>query len=252
MQESAITGYNNIAHNYHKGRPEYPPEAIEALVKALGLQAGKQVLDLAAGTGKLAQALAGYGLKLCAVEPVEHMRAVCAQKVPGIEVLEGSAEAIPLPDASCDIVVVGTAFHWFDGPQALAEIARVCKPHAKVGLIWNIFDTQIPWVHEIRQLLQRYEQHPTHDTMLWQEAFKDTKLFTQLEHKQYKYSFSGTVDDVLARVFSSVVMGLLPEHEKGVVVQQVRDILEKYPETRGKVMFEIPYRVEIYWCSSVT
>ena len=48
--------------------------------------------------------------------------------VPAAEVVDGTAEAIPLPDASVDVVTVAQAFHWFDADAALPEIARVLKP----------------------------------------------------------------------------------------------------------------------------
>jgi len=41
--------------------------------------------------------------------------------LPDVELLDGVAEAIPLPDASVDTAAVGQAFHWFDGDRALTE-----------------------------------------------------------------------------------------------------------------------------------
>ena len=51
--------------------------------------------------------------------------------------LDGTAEAMPLPDDSADAVTVGQAFHWFDGPAALAEIERVLRPGGALALAWN-------------------------------------------------------------------------------------------------------------------
>ena len=44
---------------------------------------------------------------------------------------------MPLPDDSADAVTVGQAFHWFDGPKALAEIERVLRPGGALALAWN-------------------------------------------------------------------------------------------------------------------
>ena len=65
------------------------------------------------------------------------MRAVLARRSPGVEAHRGSAERIPLPDASADAIFVGDAFHWFDGPAAVGEIARVLRPRGGVALVWN-------------------------------------------------------------------------------------------------------------------
>jgi SAM-dependent methyltransferase len=105
------------------------------------------VLDLGAGTGKLTRALLALGMEVVAVEPDDAMRAV----VP-TEALAGTAEDIPLPDASVDAVLVGQAFHWFDAERALPEMVRVLRPGGTVGLLWNLFDDRVPWVAELCSL----------------------------------------------------------------------------------------------------
>ncbi len=112
---------------YEAGRPDFPPAA----VAALDLPAGARVLDLAAGTGKLTRALRAAGHPVAAVEPLAGMRA----GIEAEEVLEGTAEAIPLPDASVEAVTVGDAWHWFDAEPAAAEVARVLRPGGRLALL---------------------------------------------------------------------------------------------------------------------
>jgi ubiquinone/menaquinone biosynthesis C-methylase UbiE len=61
-----------------------------------------------------------------------------------IRVIDGSAERIPLPDQSVDVVVAAQAFHWFDAVAAAKEIRRVLKPGGRMGLIWNVRDQTDP------------------------------------------------------------------------------------------------------------
>ena len=119
---------------YERARPDYPPEAIAWLAQALDLRAGRTVVDLAAGSGKLTRPLAVLGCEVIAIEPVAEMRAAIG---PTARALDGTAEAMPLPDDSADAVTVGQAFHWFDGPAALAEIERVLRPGGALALVWN-------------------------------------------------------------------------------------------------------------------
>ena len=142
--------FDRAADAYEAGRPEYPPALIEWWDAQGAFPAGGRVLDLAAGTGKLTRSLVGRGVDVVAVEPLGNMRALLAAvpALAGVEVLDGAAEAIPLPDESVDAVFVGQAFHWFDPPTALAEIARVLRPGGGLGLAWNDddLDGAPPWV----------------------------------------------------------------------------------------------------------
>ena len=124
----AAKAFDQGAVDYEKGRPSYPADAVAKIVDVLGVGPGTRVLDLAAGTGKLTRLLVPTGAELVAVEPVAGMLDQLVAALPDVEVHDGTAEAIPLPDASVDAAVVAQAFHWFDPDVALAELARVLVP----------------------------------------------------------------------------------------------------------------------------
>jgi ubiquinone/menaquinone biosynthesis C-methylase UbiE len=129
--------FGRIAAEYDDVRPEYDPESLLRAEEVLGLGADSRVVDLAAGSGKLTRPLAARFAEVVAVEPNDAMRAVLAGRSAGIKVLAGTAERMPLPDDFTDAVFVGDAFHWFDGPAAVAELERVLRPHGGVALLWN-------------------------------------------------------------------------------------------------------------------
>src|SRR5690348_6170615 len=115
----AARGFDTSGERYDRGRPDYPDEAVDVLVRELG--SPRRVVDVGAGTGKLTRPLLARGLEVIAIEPAAAMRAVLT----ATEVYDASADALPLADASVDAVVAGQAFHWFATRQALAEFARV-------------------------------------------------------------------------------------------------------------------------------
>ncbi len=133
-----VPGFADVADDYERGRPDYPSAFVPEVCADAGIAPGARVLDLAAGTGKLTRALLTAGLDVVAVEPLPGMRERLAATLPADRILDGSAEALPLPDAVVDAVFCGDAFHWFDGPAALTEIARVLRPGGALILSWLI------------------------------------------------------------------------------------------------------------------
>jgi SAM-dependent methyltransferase len=103
------------------------------------------VVDLGAGTGILSRLLRELGHDVIAVEPDEQMRGQLRAASPGITVLGGAAESIPLADGSVDAVVAGQAYHWFDGERAHPELARVLRPGGVFAAFWNDADDRIQW-----------------------------------------------------------------------------------------------------------
>ena len=153
----AAPSFARVAAQYERSRPGYAPEAVRHLVERLSLGPGRVVLDLAAGTGKLARQLVPSGARVVAVEPLAELRALVPT---GIEMLEGTAEAIPLASGSTDAVTVAQAFHWFDEEAALAEIRRVLRHGGRLALVSNRRDERDATTRAFGELLARHRAHP--------------------------------------------------------------------------------------------
>src|SRR5262245_65977355 len=98
-------GFEAAVEHYERGRPTYPDDAVSYLVRELGIAEGRDVLEVGAGTGKFTELIVHTGARITAVEPVAAMRTVLERNCPTVTALDGTAEAIPVADASADAVL---------------------------------------------------------------------------------------------------------------------------------------------------
>jgi len=248
VHESAAKGFAASADAYERGRPAYSPEAIDRLIAELGIGPGMRVLDLAAGTGKLTRQIATAGAEIVAVEPIDEMRARLTASLPEVEAMPGTAEDIPLPNHSIDAVVIGQAFHWFDGFRAVSELRRVLRPGGMVGLIWQARDPRSPWVERLNVLIDRIDDgHPRYRTGHWREAFDRTALFEPIETATYAFVQRGGIDTIVDRVASISYVAALPDERRLPYLGEVRELLETDEATRGRDVIELPYTAHVFW-----
>jgi SAM-dependent methyltransferase len=252
IHEKAAVGFSRVVDAYERGRPEYPLEAVEFLIRNLQINKSSTVLDLGAGTGKFSRLLKPVVSKIIAVEPVESMRLKFNSLLPEIQILNGTAESIPLPDKSVDVVIVAQAFHWFNGPKALQEIYRVLKPSGKIGLIWNVRDESFDWVARLTKIIDPHEGGaPRYKTMNWKKSFDETVHFSKLQLKQFSYVQVGAIETIIDRVGSISFISCLPEKKRNEVLNQVRKLIETHPETTNHPQINLPYRTDVYWCEKL-
>jgi SAM-dependent methyltransferase len=246
VHATAAAGFARAGADYERGRPGYPPAAISHLAQTVGIGPGARVLDLAAGTGKLTRALLGSGAVLTAVEPVAGMREQLERTTPGVRVLEGTAELIPLPDGELDAVVVAQAFHWFDAAAAAAEIHRVLRPAGGLGVIWNAWDEEVGWVARVQALVHEHVAGaPQHATSQWPQELDATGLFTPLSEKTFAHVVSGDLDTLLARVASVSYISALDAPARERVLAGVRQIVAEDPATSRRPELAMPYTAHV-------
>jgi SAM-dependent methyltransferase len=239
VHPSAATGFARSVDAYERARPEYPPEAIAWLARELDLRPGRTVVDLAAGSGKLTRPLAALGCEVIAIEPVAEMRAAIG---PTARALDGTAEAMPLPDDSADAVTVGQAFHWFDADAAVAEIARVLRPGGALAPIWNIRDLADPLqarVHEL--LLPARRGTPSEHEQPWREVLAAAHEFRDAERASFPFAQLHTTEELVDRIASVSFVACLEPGARGELLAAVRAEVEGLPQP-----FEFRYRTDVF------
>ena len=258
VHEVAAAGFDDAA-DYEAARPSYPPDAVAWLVEQLHLEAGRRVADVAAGTGKLTRLLVPtVGTGLLAVEPVPGMRATFRRVVAEVPLVAATAEALPFVRASLDAITVAQAWHWFDHDRACREAARVLRPGGRLGLVWNARDRSEPWVDEVWSIMDRVEKNaPWRDHDRWRDsamgatpgytAMGPMPGFRDVQTAEFRHVQQTTPEGMLRRVASVSHVAVLPAVEREAVLAQVRGLLATHPDTRGRTVLHVPYRVDCSW-----
>jgi SAM-dependent methyltransferase len=229
--------FGAAASEYERVRPDWPREAVDRAAALLGLGRDAEVVDLAAGTGKLTRLLAERFARVVAVEPDARMRALLDGAV------AGTAEAIPLPDGSADALFVGDAFHWFDAPVALAEIARVLRPRGGLVLLWNDWWETEPPIPEaaaelLREPFERSGRSFQADVYKWRGAF-DGSAFEPPREERLRGETTRSAEELATLYCSTSSIASLDPAEREELRRRLVELLEG--------QYRLPVEVELVW-----
>ncbi|HET9877307.1 MAG TPA: class I SAM-dependent methyltransferase [Mycobacterium sp.] len=224
--------FGSQAAAYERGRPSYPPEAIDWLLPS----GAGDVLDLGAGTGKLTARLVERGLDVVAVDPIAEMLEVLRAALPATRALLGTAEQIPLPDNSVDAVLVAQAWHWFDPARAIPEVVRVLRPGGRLGLVWNTRDERLGWVKELGAIIGREDARDVIDA-----GVTLPEPFTGIEDFAVEWTNYLTPQALIDLVASRSYCITSPAAVRTKTLEQVRGLLATHPALAASNGLALPY-----------
>jgi SAM-dependent methyltransferase len=181
--------YDELTAAAFKAVREVPRDGLgdwrDAIRRHLSPLPGMTVVDIGAGTGAFAAAFSEwFGLRIAAVEPSAAMRAQIPRR-PGIQVLDGDASALPLPDRSADGAWLSLMIHHIPDLEAAArEIRRVLRPGAPV-LIRQGFPGRSDRVEVARW---------------FPETARTADTFPSVEHTCHAFAAAGFSRDALEQI----------------------------------------------------
>jgi SAM-dependent methyltransferase len=223
--------FGAAAAEYERGRPPYPPEAIDWLLPA----DATRVADVGAGTGKLSKQLRERGVEVIAVEPLAGMREQMRRAAPGVTVLAGTAEQIPLADGSVDAVLIAQAWHWVEPGRAVPEVARVLAPSGRLGVLWNLRDERYDLVARLSTIMQSWESP---DTGGHRPDFGAP--FGPTERYDVEWVYRLSPDAVVDYVASRSYIITMAEEQRARVLDSVRELIATHPSLDGATEVSLP------------
>lgn len=236
VRQRYSSSFGAAAAAYAEHRPDYAPTAARWVLESAP---GPRVLDLGAGTGKLTGTLLMLGVDVIAVEPDPAMLAELRRALPAVRSLAGSAESIPLPDASVAAVLAGNAMHWFDMAVAGPEIARVLAPGGVLAGLWNVLDNRVDWVSELERVGGRAAIGPRDTLSSWRTATAGmhrpgrggVARFGSPEQAEFTHSQRRTADSLVATIATRAGILVMSRKEREATLSRIRAYLVSRPET---------------------
>ena len=224
MPRDHASSFGTAADAYATHRPDYAQAAVRW---ALETAPGARVLDLGAGTGKLTATLVAEGAEVTAVEPDPAMLTELRRALPDVPAFAGSAEAIPLPDASVDAVLSGNAMHWFDMTVAGPEIARVLAPGGILAGLWNVLDDRVDWVAGLARVSGSAVIGPRDTPAGWRAVID----LPHSERAEFPHGQRRTADSLVATLTTRAGVLVMSDQDRNATVVRIRAYLASRPET---------------------
>ncbi|NOS99503.1 MAG: class I SAM-dependent methyltransferase [Phycisphaerales bacterium] len=247
-----VPAFDHCAGDYARHRPDYPSAVFELLNRATDALPSRRAADLGAGTGIFSRRLAQHGWTVFAVEPsrtlLQHVRPPGHSTHDGcIHLVGGVAEHPPLRDGAAALVTAAQAFHWFNPPYALAEIARILTPGGVLALIWNNRDaSRCPFTDAFESLVARY--NPSYDREYrqqdWPGKIAASGRFDPAQYERIDHLWPQDADAFVGFTRSaSYIRNVLSRDARGRFENDLRALIRQH---FGNEPFAIPLRTDIW------
>ena len=133
---------------YDRFMGRYSQPLARQLADWLEVTPGQRAVDVGCGPGALTGVLVDRlgADHVRAVDPSEAFVAACRDRLPGVDVRQGAAEALPFGDATCDVAAACLVVHFMTDPVAgVREMRRVTRPGGWVGTtVWDLKGSRAP------------------------------------------------------------------------------------------------------------
>jgi SAM-dependent methyltransferase len=237
--QAQASSFGAAAAEYERGRPPYPQAAVDWLLPP----GAARVADLGAGTGKLTKHLRDRGLAVIAIEPLAGMREQLRRAVPGVPVVAGTAEQIPLADRSVNAVLLAQAWHWVDPARAVPEVARVLAPGGWLGMLWNFRDERYDVVAQLSTIMGSWESG---DAGLARHEPEVGPPFGPLERHEVGWVYRVSPEALVDYVASRSYIITQPEPARAAVLDRVRRLAATHPAVAGSGVVSLPQVTHCY------
>lgn len=130
--------FDDVAAEYDRARPTYPPQLFAELAERGGAANLGRVIEVGPGTGQATGDLLDRAAEVTAVELGGKLAVLLREKhghEPRLRVLEGAFEAVALEPGQFDLVFAATAFHWIDPAVRLVKAHHLLADGGRIAIV---------------------------------------------------------------------------------------------------------------------
>ncbi|MGK7918465.1 MAG: class I SAM-dependent methyltransferase [Trichodesmium sp.] len=240
-----LNRFSDRATDYAKYRPNYPKEAISAIINGFENYEKLVAADIGAGTGIGSRMLAEQGINVIAIEPNLEMRNA-ALPHPLIKFQEGTAEVTNLPNESVDLITCFHAFHWFKLEPTLQEFHRILKPSGRLAIVRNNWNREDGFTRENSNLMKQISKSHSrakNKRHLSLASLEDTLDFVDIRHLVFAHRQELDLPGLIGRIMSS---SSVPnqDSEREEITKSLEVIYKRWVDKKGLVY--LVYRTDVY------
>lgn len=175
------------------------------------------------------------------MEPGDGMAAQFRRALPGIPVIRGTGDDLPLADASVDLVTYAQAWHWTDPARAVPEALRVLRPGGALALWWNTDALDVPWIAEAAARIARhFDIDISAEKRNVDARAADPTGFLDFTRRTVRWSRRVPVDTHLANIGShSVFLVHAADHTASFLAEEREHLFRAFPDGFVEEVYEV-------------
>ena len=242
----AKVSFGKTADDYETHRAGFPIEFFKLLSQREWIIADQDALDLGTGTGTIAGGLSDLNCNVIGTDPSDSMLEAAKRLHPDITFAQCSAEDLPFPASSFDVVSAGQCWHWFRRAEAAAEVFRVLRPTGRVIIAhfdWLALKNNVVEVTEDLILKHNPDWAASGGTGIYPAWLTDlgNAGFTAIETASFDITQPYTHEAWRGRIRASA--GIAASLPKDDVVRFDAELAARLRSEFPKELLEVPHRV---------